>query len=135
MKKIKMLAALLAFALLLAGCSTNGAGAQKVPESKKITPAEAKERLDSEKGIILLDVRTREEYEEKHIPGSILIPVDTIKEQTKDKLPDKNAVIFVYCRSGNRSATAAKALSSMGYTNVYDLGGIIDWPYETESGK
>ncbi|MCX7746196.1 MAG: rhodanese-like domain-containing protein [Clostridia bacterium] len=100
-----------------------------------INPQEAKKRLESEEGIILLDVRTQEEYEEKHIPGSLLIPVDIIEKEAPSKLTDKNANIFVYCRSGRRSITASEALVKMGYTKVYNLGGIIDWPYETASGK
>jgi phage shock protein E len=100
-----------------------------------IKPEEVKKRLESEKGIILLDVRTQEEYIEKHIPNSLLIPVDEIEKKAFSKLADKNAIIFVYCRSGRRSVTASEALIKMGYTKVYNLGGIIDWPYETESGK
>lgn len=100
----------------------------------KISPEEAKKRLDSEKDIILLDVRTVEEYTESHIPGSILIPVDVIDKEAQEKIKDKDAVIFVYCRSGRRSEIAAESLVNQGYTKVYDLGGINDWPYETESG-
>jgi len=100
-----------------------------------IKPEEAKKRLDSEEGIILLDVRTQEEYAEKHIPNSLLIPVEDIEKEAQSKLTDKNAIIFVYCRSGRRSAIAADALFKMGYTKVYDLGGINDWTYETESGN
>lgn len=102
---------------------------------KNIKPEEAKKRLESEKGIILLDVRTQQEYDEKHISNSVLIPVDAIEKEAPSILTDKNAVIFVYCRSGNRSVTASEGLVKMGYTNVYNLGGIISWPYETESVK
>jgi len=97
-----------------------------------ITPAEAKKRLDSDKSIVLLDVRTQEEYDEKHIPGSILIPVDELEKRAELELPDKNAEIFVYCRSGRRSVTASEILVRLGYTGVYNLGGINDWPYEVE---
>jgi phage shock protein E len=100
------------------------------PSFRNIAPEEAKKRLDSEKEIILLDVRTKEEYDSGNIKGSILIPVDALKNQAEKTLGDKNAPIFVYCRSGNRSATAASILVDLGYTNVYNLGGIIDWPYE-----
>lgn len=99
-----------------------------------IKPEDAKERLENEKGIILLDVRTLEESIETHIPGSILIPVEEIKSKASEILKDKNAEIFVYCRSGRRSVTASRELIEMGYTKVYNLGGIIDWPYKTESG-
>lgn len=95
-----------------------------------ITPEEAKKRLDSEKGIILLDVRTMEEYQAGHIKDSMLIPVDTLKQEAEKQLKDKKITIFVYCRSGNRSTTAAKILVDLGYKNVYNLGGITEWPYE-----
>ncbi|MGH4121096.1 rhodanese-like domain-containing protein [Clostridium sp.] len=104
--------------------------AQKEINFSNITPEEAKKRIDSEKGIIILDVRTKEEYETGHIENSILMPVDTIVEEAKKNLVDKEATIFVYCRSGNRSAAAAGILVEQGYINVYNLGGIINWPYE-----
>lgn len=106
------------------------------PASKlQIDPTEAKKRLDMEKGIILLDVRTREEYIENHIPGSTLISLNVLELEASKKLPDKQATIFVYCRSGNRSRAAVKRLLKQGYTNLFDLGGIIRWPYKTVSGK
>lgn len=100
-----------------------------------ITPEEAKKRIDSGEKIILLDVRTKEEYEEKRIPNSSLIPVEVIEQEAPSKLTDKAATIFVYCRSGSRSVIAVQTLNKLGYTNVYNLGGIIDWPYETISGR
>lgn len=100
----------------------------------EINSEEAKKRLESEKGIILLDVRTVGEYSERHIPNSILIPVDDIEKKAPELLTDKNAEIFVYCRSGKRSVTASQTLVKMGYNRVYNLGGIIDWPFETETG-
>lgn len=102
---------------------------------KKITAKQAKEQLDSDKSIILVDVRTLDEYKESHISGSILIPDFDIETLAPTKLVDKEAKIFVYCRSGNRSATASKKLIEMCYTNVFDFGGIRDWPYETVSGE
>lgn len=101
----------------------------------KISPSEAKKRLEDEKGIILLDVRSKEEYLEKHIANSTLIPVDVLQNEAGRKLSDKNAEIFVYCRSGSRSATAVNLLVKLGYTNVRNLGGIMIWPYETVSGR
>jgi rhodanese-related sulfurtransferase len=106
----------------------------KTASYSDISPKAAKERLEKEEGIILLDVGTLEEYIENHIPGSILIPVDEIRSKASEILTDKNAEIIVYCRSGRRSVTASETLIDMGYTNVYNLGGIIDWTYETESG-
>lgn len=101
------------------------------PNYKNISPEEAKKKLQNEKDIILLDVRNPDEYAEKHIPNSILIPLDKLKMEATNKLPNKDVPIIVYCRSGRRSATAANILIELGYKNVYDLGGIINWPYET----
>jgi len=101
----------------------------------RINHSDAKMRLDTEKGIILLDVRTRNEYLERHIPKSTLIPVDVLANEANIKLMDKNAEIFVYCRSGNRSAMAVKILTKLGYTHINNLGGITRWPYETVSGN
>jgi phage shock protein E len=139
LKNINIIYLVSAFLLigLLSGCSsvTNETSKESSTASKKssftnITPEEAKKRLDSEKGIVLLDVRTKEEYDTGHIKGSILIPVDNLKEEAESKLKEKNAPIFVYCRSGNRSTTAANILVNLGYKNVYNLGGINKWPYE-----
>ena len=102
-----------------------------VIEYKRIAAEEAKARIDSGNDIIILDVRTEEEYNSGHIPNAILIPNETITDKMPDLLPDLDAEILVYCRSGNRSAQAAKKLIAIGYTNVYDFGGIIDWPYDT----
>ncbi len=102
---------------------------------KVISAKEAKERLDADKSIIIVDVRTKEEYLEKHIPNALLLPVDTISEKAATVIPEKTKTYFIYCRSGNRSATAAAMLVQMGYTSIYDFGGIIDWPYETVSGE
>jgi phage shock protein E len=102
-------------------------------EYETITPAATKKILDEDNNSILLDVRTESEYKSKHIPNSKLIPLDELENRAEEELTDKNAVILVYCRSGNRSKTASKKLLDLGYQNVYDLGGIIDWPYETES--
>lgn len=99
---------------------------------KNISPDEAKKALDLDKSIILLDVRTSEEYNEGHIPGSILVPVDSLESQILTTIPDKKTKIFIYCRSGNRSKTAAQIMINLGYTDVYDLGGIKSWPYEIE---
>ncbi len=96
---------------------------------KKISAEEAKSIIDNE-DVIIVDVRTKGEYDSGHIENAVLLPVAEIANKAEEVLPDKNAKILVYCRSGNRSATASKDLIKMGYTNVYDFGGIIDWPYE-----
>ena len=117
--------------LVAATSSSSGAsGADAQPEVEQISAVQAKEMMDSDKNIILLDVRTTEEFEEGHMKGAILIPDYDIKTEAENKLIDKNAAILVYCRSGRRSALAAQALHDLGYSAVYDFGGIIDWPYE-----
>lgn len=97
----------------------------------KIDPKQAKEMMDQEE-VIILDVRTPEEYAEGHIPKAVLLPDYDISKKAGDQFPDKAAKILVYCRSGRRSAASAKELVKLGYTAVYDFGGIIDWPYEVE---
>ena len=97
-----------------------------------ITAQEAKKIMDSQEGYIILDVRTQEEYDEGHIPGAIVISHEEIKEKAEEVLPDKDQLILVYCRSGRRSKIAAEALAALGYTNIKEFGGIIDWPYEVE---
>lgn len=96
---------------------------------KKISAEEAKKMIDAG-GVTIVDVRRRDEFDAGHISGAVLVPVESITSQAPSALPDKNAVLLIYCRSGNRSATAAQRLHKLGYTNVYDFGGIIDWPYE-----
>ena len=95
-----------------------------------ITAEEAKQIMDSEEGYIILDVRTQEEYDQGHIPGAIMIPEYEIADRAEKELPDKNQLILVYCRSGRRSKIAAEELVKLGYTNVKEFGGIIDWEYE-----
>ena len=97
-----------------------------------ITAEEAKEIMDTEEGYIILDVRTQEEYDEGHIPGAIVISHEEIAEKAEGVLTDKDQLILVYCRSGRRSKLAAEALVELGYTNIKEFGGIIDWPYEVE---
>ena len=97
-----------------------------------ITAEEAKQIMDTEEGYIILDARTQEEYDEGHIPGAIVISHEEITEKAEEMLTDKNQLILVYCRSGRRSKIAAEALLELGYTNIKEFGGIIDWPYEVE---
>ena len=97
-----------------------------------INAEEAKQMMDTESGYIILDVRTQEEYDEAHIPGAIVIPNTELEARVESELPDKDQMILVYCRSGRRSKLAADILVELGYTNIYEFGGIIDWPYETE---
>ena len=95
-----------------------------------ITAEEAKEIMDTGDGFVILDVRTQEEYDEGHVPGAILIPNTEIENRAEEELPDKAQLILVYCRSGRRSKLAAQILADLGYTNVKEFGGILDWPYE-----
>ena len=97
----------------------------------QISGAEAKALMDSESGYIIIDARTQEEYDEGHIHGAILIPKYEIADRAEKERPDKNQLILVYCRSGKRSKIAAEELVKLGYTNVKEFGGIIDWEYET----
>ena len=97
---------------------------------EQISGAEAKALMDSERGYIIIDARTQEEYDQGHIPGAILIPEYEIADRAEKELHDKNQLILVYCRSGRRSKIAAEELVKLGYTNVKEFGGIIDWEYE-----
>ena len=136
MKKFLSIIALALSALTLAACAAPAAAAEPTPtgapvvEYKKISAADAKARIDSGDELIILDVRTQDEFDAGHIAGAILVPNETIIDEQPKLLPDLDAEILVYCRSGNRSGQAANKLIAMGYTNVVDFGGIIDWPYE-----
>ena len=99
---------------------------------QQITQEAAKEMMDTQE-VVILDVREQHEYDSGHIPGAVLLPVGTITEDTAAAVIDElDTVVLVYCRSGNRSKTASQALADLGYTNVYEFGGIIDWTYEIE---
>lgn len=97
-----------------------------------ITAEEAKAIMDGEEDYVILDTRTRSEYDEGHIPGAILIPHDAILKEAEAVLTDKDQLILVYCRSGRRSKLASEDLVKLGYTNIKEFGGILDWPYELE---
>ena len=128
---MKKLIFLLLAVMVLTACGQdkeNDQGAVYV----NITAEEAKQIMDNEEGYIILDVRTQEEYDEGHIPGAIVISHEEIEEKAEDVLTDKDQLILVYCRSGRRSKIAAEALVELGYTNIKEFGGIIDWPYEVE---
>lgn len=102
---------------------------EKKAEYRKITAEEAKARMDSGDPLLVIDVRTPEEYAAGHIKGAVNVPLDTIGEGTKETLSDPGYELLLYCRSGNRSRTAAMAMAALGYTNVYDFGGVNAWPY------
>ena len=107
------------------GCSDGSSATYE-----QISGAEAKALMDSESGYIIIDARTQEEYDQGHIPGAVLIPEYEIADRAEKELPDKDQLILVYCRSGRRSKIAAEELVKLGYTNVKEFGGIIDWEYE-----
>lgn len=117
--------------VLLTACGQNKENDQEAVYLN-ITAEEAKSIMDSQDGYIILDVRAQEEYDEGHIPGAVVIPHTEVEARAEAELPDKEQVILVYCRSGRRSKLAAQALADLGYTNVKEFGGIIDWPYEVE---
>lgn len=143
MKKVTTIAILL-YSAMLSGCTAGAESVQTTAATteeqpiqtgeqtvyRTIAPENAKELIGTD-GVVLLDVRTQEEFDEAHIEDAVLVPYDAIAANL-DKLPDDmDTTIIVYCRSGRRSAIAANELIGMGYTQVYDLGGIQDWPYGT----
>lgn len=107
----------------------------KEAKCMNITAEEAKKIMDTESDYIILDVRTEEEFAQGHIPGAMLIPDYAIREKAETALPDKDALILVYCRSGRRSKNAAQILAELGYSNIREFGGIVSWPYETVAGE
>ena len=118
--------------LLLTGCG----GQKRTGDSfQKISSADAAAIMEKKTDYIILDVRTQKEYEEGHIPGAICIPNETIGSEEIPELPNKDQLILVYCRSGNRSKQAAGKLAMQGYTNIVEFGGISDWTGETISGS
>ena len=129
MKKSKRIIAFILTALSL--LMLNSCGGEEVLTYEQITAQEAKNIIDSNVDYIIIDARTEEEFAEGHIKNAILIPEYEIKDRAEKELPDKDALILVYCRSGRRSKIASEELVKLGYTNVKEFGGIIDWPYKT----
>ena len=129
MKKLRGLIIMLIISLSLFGLTACQYGGNNAIY-EQITPQQAKEIMDTEQDYIIIDARTEEEFAEGHIQNAILIPEYEIKDRAEKELPDKDALILVYCRSGRRSKIASEELVNLGYTNVKEFGGIIDWPYE-----
>ena len=117
--------------LLFAGCSQAKGNPQEA-SFVNITAEKAKQLMDTEENYIILDVCTQEEYDQGHIPGAILIPDNRIDADAEKVLTDQNQLILVYCSSGRRSKLAAERLVQLGYSNIKEFGGILDWPYEVE---
>lgn len=107
-------------------------GEVKLEGHQKVSPEVARALMAASGSYTLLDVRTPEEYAETRIPGAKLLPLSELEARAERELPDKEAPVFVYCRSGRRSAAAGKLLEKLGYKKVYDIGGILSWPYEKE---
>lgn len=128
---MKKLIFLLLTVMLLTACGQTTQNDQKAVYVN-ITAEKAKQIMDTEESYIILDVRTQEEYDEGHIPNAVLIPDTEIKARAEEVLTDKNQLILIYCRSGRRSKLAAEILMELGYTNIKEFGGILDWPYEVE---
>ena len=113
--------------MILFGCDSAG----KTPAYEQISAEEAKAIMENETGYVIIDARTEDEFSAGHIEGAILIPEYEVADRAQNIIPDKDTLILVYCRSGRRSKIASEALVALGYTNVKEFGGIIDWPYET----
>ena len=121
----RLISLLLVLALICTGCGSKAAYTQIDQET-------AKEMIDTQE-VIILDVREQHEYDERHIPEAILLPVGSIDaDSAAAAIPALDSIVLVYCRSGNRSKTASEALAELGYTAVYEFGGINTWPYEVE---
>ena len=127
MKKLAVL--FIAIIILLSGCTASQSRTDAT--YTQITQEEAKVMMDKNDGHIIVDVRRQDEYDTGHIPDAVLIPNESIADKQPEELPDLDQIILVYCRSGRRSKEAAQKLADMGYTNVYEFGGIIDWTGET----
>ena len=130
MKKLKGLIIMLLISLSLFGMTACGGDNEKTPTYEQITAEQAKTIMDTEKDYVIIDARTEEEFAEGHIENAILIPEYEIANRAEKELPDKEQLILVYCRSGRRSKIASEELVNLGYTNVKEFGGIIDWPYD-----
>ena len=146
MKRRVRLAAILLFCMIFAACGqakgdsqitgdknlSNAEGSTQEVTYEQISLEEAKQLMKDEEGYIILDVRTKEEFAEGHIPGAICVPNETISGEMPEELLEQEQLILVYCRSGNRSKQASKKLAELGYTNIKEFGGIIDWDGEIE---
>ena len=135
MKRVSAL--LLLFIFCLTGCSGNSLSRTTVSETvqglkyKQISQEEAQEMMAKDDGHIIVDVRRQDEYDAGHIPGAILIPNESIEKDRPKELPNLDQIILIYCRSGRRSKDASEKLANMGYTNIYEFGGITTWTGET----
>ena len=127
---LKGLIIMIIFSLTACGAAEDNATEPAEITYEQISAEEAKALMDTEEDYVIIDARTYDEYKEGHIPGAILIPEYEIADRAEDELPHKDQLILVYCRSGRRSKIASAELVKLGYTNVKEFGGIIDWTYE-----
>ena len=133
MKKVYMGILVLLAVISMVGCGKTESEEQKVEQKyQSVSMGELEELLNTEENSILVDVRTEEEFAQGHIPGAICIPNETIGDNAISELPDEEQTVFVYCRSGNRSKQAAAKLAALGYSNIVESGGILDWDGELE---
>ena len=134
-RQILLFAALAASLALLSGCALSKTKADTAEDAPgkaayhKLSAEEAYEMMVSQE-VVIVDVRTPEEYDGGHIPNAILVPNESIGDDMPEALPDKEATLLIYCRSGRRSKEASEKLLKLGYKSIYEFGGIIDWPYE-----
>ena len=137
MKKniVTTLTVVLLLGITACGTKTKEHSSETMNTYTQISMEQAITMMEEEKDYIILDVRTPEEFAEKHIPNAINVPNETIGTEEISELPDKDQLILVYCRSGNRSKQASEKLVTLGYSNVYEFGGINSWPGETVSGQ
>lgn len=133
MKKLLLL--LVAGLIILSGCASGGETMEGENTFTQIDQETAKEMMAREDGHVVVDVRRQEEYDAGHIPGALLVPNESIGSSPLEALPDYDQIILLYCRSGNRSKQAAEKLAGMGYTNVYEFGGITDWTGEVVTAE
>ena len=126
MKRIFWLA-MVGVMMFACGCGGANSAPAEQGEYRRVSSDEAQKLMETESGYIIVDVRTQREYEEGHIPKAICIPNESIDKEPPSLLPDKGQEIFVYCRSGRRSKEAAQKLADMGYANIIEFGGIMDW--------
>ena len=147
MRRTIALTAAASLCLLLSACG-NGTTSSESDQSEvqintasenvsyqQITQEKAKEMMQADDGHIIVDVRRQDEYDSGHIPDAILIPNESIDKEQPKELPDLDQIILIYCRSGRRSKEASQKLADMGYTNIYEFGGIIDWTGEVVTSE
>ena len=134
MKKTVLITVILAAVAILLTCCAQSQSEPSTPATSytQITQEEAKEMMKKDDGHIIVDVRRQDEYDSGHIPGAVLIPNESIETEPPKELPDFDQIILIYCRSGRRSKEASQKLADMGYTNIYEFGGILTWEGEIE---